>query len=459
MLSNALVALCLAVQWGSPAGGFSQAVIQQAYETITPAICMVSYTSEVTDPATGQVGRRANRALGVICTPDGLVLAHGHMALENSEPYNIEIQVGQGDAQRSYEAMLLEKPDDVNLAFLEIQADEPRRFPYVEFSPRTLALGEPLLILGIMGESLDFVRAIQMRQVSAILEKPRRTYCLDQPMPFGFMTGPVVDAKGVLVGVVGLDLSPEQGGELYTRSQHPLVYQADLFVRYLEERPGETVAGEEPPAWLGVFSQPLTDDLADYWGVPQEGGIVVATIVPGSPADAAGIQRGDIITRFDDTVVRPKLDREVVTFTKLVRETGVGKRVEVNLLRNGNPTTVQVELVERPKAASDAGEYEDEVFGLTVREITQDVRILLNLPEDIQGVIVRRVKSGSVADAAGMAPGVIILRFGEHPVTSLDEFKDAIGKVIEEKPSEVAAFCRFGPRTGYFRLIPRWNGE
>ncbi len=432
--------------------------VQSAYDKVAPAVCVVKYASEITNPNTGRTSRRNTRALGLLVSKDGLVMAHGHMQVDDSEPFAIRVAVGEGDNEKEYDARLLRKPEDVNVCFVQIETDEDISFPYVQFADRTLGLGEPLMLIGLLGDSLDFSRSVLVRRVGSIIEKPRTTYCIDERLLFGFVGSPVINARGEVVGVVGFDLSSTEGGELYVRSGHPLVYQTALYQEFIENPPSED--DEKPEgegAFLGVFTQPLTNDLADYWGLAPDGGVVIGTIIPGSPAAAAGLQMGDVITRFDGVPVKAKQDREVLGFTKLVRDVGAGKTVPVTVLRDGEPVELTVTLAERPKSARDAGEFEDEVFGLTVREITTDVRILLNLSEDVQGVIVRRVKSGSWASLAEIIPGTIILNFGGHPVTNLDDYKAAVEKLKTEKPDEIAVFCRVGARTGFFRIQPRWE--
>ena len=461
MLSSAVaVGFALVSAALAPAGeGFTQDTISEAYEQVAPAICLVTYTSEITNPTSGEATKRNNSALGLIVSPAGLVMTPGHMQKDNAEPFNINVTVGQGDDERKYPAKLLKKPDDVNICFLDIESEERLDLPYVRFQRGAdLVLGQPLLLFGILSEALDFARGIFTCRVGTILEKPRRTYALDSSIRYGFVGGPVVDTRGDLVGVIGFDLTSAEGGDLYVRSGHPLVYQTDLFQQYIEHPPSESVArNAEDDGWLGVFTQPLTEDFAEYWSLPDEGGVIVSSLVPGTPAETAGIQRGDVIINFDGTAIRAKQDREVIGFTKLVRETGVGKTVTIKLLRDGQPIELEATLSSRPKSARDAGEFVDEVFGLTVREITRDVRIMLNLSEDVKGVIVRRVRSGSVAALAGMRPGIIILNLGNYPVASLDEFKDAVKNIANAKPDEVTAFCRAGTATGFFRLQPRWN--
>ena len=273
------------------------------------------------------------------------------------------------------------------------------------------------------------------------------------------LVGLLLIPRGRVVGVIGFDLSSSEGGDLYVRSGHPLVYQASLFKKYINNPPNKEQKEDKDDAWLGVFTQPLTEDLAEYWGLDLDGGLVVSTVVPNSPAAASGFQSGDIITTFAGTPIRAKQDRDVLGFTKLVRETGAGADVQVKILRDGEAMDLDLKLGIRPQNSQDAAEYEDELFGLTVRELTQDVRIALNLSEDVQGVIVRRVRSGSMAQIARMRPGVIIMNIGDYPVTNLDEFKAAIEKVSEAKPNEVPVFARLGSATGFFRLQPRWPEE
>ena len=457
-MSTSILAFVLAVSAAQLDDGFQTRVIQEAYDRYTPAMCLVTYTAEITNPTSGETTKRDNSSLGLIVSAGGLVMAPGHMQLENSEPFNISVAVGQGDEEKKYAAKLLKKPDDVNVCLMQLQVEDKVSFPYVRFTPVvTLHVGDPILLIGILSETLDFSRGIVTTRVTAVLEKPRPTYAIEGAIRYGFVSGPVVDSQGRAIGVVGFDLTTSEGGDLYVRSGHPLVYQAGLFQKYIDNPPVETTLPGGEEAWLGVFTQPLNDDFAEYWGLEKRGGLIISSIVTGSPAEAAGLKPGDVITQFDGTPIRAKQDREVIGFTKLVRESQIGKPVNIKVLRDQQPMDFQITLASRPKSARDAGEYVDEVFGLTVRELTTDVRLLLNLSEDIKGVIVRRVKSGSVADLARMRPGIIIMNLGDHPVASIDEFKAAIEQIAADKPDEVSAFCRAGAATGFFRLEPRWE--
>jgi len=418
---------------------------------------MMTYSTEITNPSTGESVKRNSNALALLVSKDGLLVAHGHMQLENREPFNVKVKVGEGDAEKEYDAKVLTKPDDVNITFLQIEHDEPLDLPHISFDANVpLGVGEPALIFGVFGESLDHARGTYFRRIAAVLEKPRTTYCLDESIPLGFVGGPVITSDGNIVGVVGFDLAPSEGGDVYVRSGHPLVFQSDLFAQYIENPPSEKKE-DENDAWLGILTQPLTDDMAEYWGLEKNGGIVVATLIPGAPAEQAGLQRGDVITQFNGKKMDAKQNNDVFGFTKLVKDTGAGQNATLNLVRNGEPMEIALTLGDRPVSAADAGEYEDKTFGITAREITRELRIQMNLPEEVQGVFVWRVRSGSWASLARLRPGVIILRFGEHPTANLEEFEAAVKAVAAEKPSEIAVFCRAGARTGFFRLQPAWD--
>jgi serine protease Do len=268
----------------------------------------------------------------------------------------------------------------------------------------------------------------------------------------------VITRDGKVAGVVGFDLSAAEGGDIYTRSGHPLVFQTALFREYIENPPSSeaTETGGED-AWLGVFTQPLTDDLAAYWDLPPDGGIIVSTVIPGSPADKSGLRMGDVIVSFNGRPIHAKEDPDVVTFTKVVRESPLGEPLPLQLYRDGEPMEMRLTLLPRPKSGRDANELEDTTFGLTVRELTTDVRIALNLSDEIDGVIVRRVTSGSPAALAGLRPGFVIMTIGGRPVGSLTEYAEAVAAEEEAGNPEVTLFCRVGANTAFFRLQPRWE--
>lgn len=465
IMACAVLALALcALPSSAQAQAFTQGAAAALHQKAEAAIGLLEFGVEMTNPNTGEISRRRNNGLGLVVSPAGLVMTHGHMVRENARPFNITFTIGAKGQEREFEAELLRKPDDVNIAFLQLRSDDPIRLPFLRFAPDAEPkLGMPVMLVGLLGENFDYKASMLPRTVGTVMDTPRTTYVIDDTIRFGYVGAPVFDPRGRAIGVAGYDLSTAEGGEVYTRSGHPLIFHTALFQKYIDNPPVEADLAEddssEGDAWLGVFTQPLTDAFAEYWSLPARGGLIISTVVPGSPAAQVGLTPGDVIVEFNGVPIRAKQDREVLDFTKLVRETGAASDVIVRILREGESVEVPVTLGTRPRMARDADEYEEPYFGLTVREITTDVRIALNLAEDVEGVLVRRVESGSAAQYARMRPGVLILAFGDYRVRSIADFREAVERVASEQPDEIAVFARVGAATGFFRLEPRWDEE
>ena len=454
--------LCLAFAAGPSSadavvssGDLSQSVIEKSFDAVRPSLCLLEYSLEITNTSTGEITLREANSTGVVVAPDGLIVSQGHIMLENRRPLNIKVSFPDKPGKK-YDAQLLHKPEDINLAFIRMTSP-PGKMPHATFEDgAALTVGEPILVLGLLRETMDFAPAIQIRRVGATLKEPRETYALDDAVPFGFVGGPVVTQDGKVFGVVGFDLSTQEGGELYTRSGHPLVYQASLFSKYIVAPPSEENPSNKDDAWLGVYTQPLTDDFAEYWNMPKDGGLIVSTVIQGSPADRSGLRMGDVIVSFNGHPMNAKQDADVLNFTKLVRESPLGEPLPLTLVRGGQVMDLRLTLLPRPKSGREALEAEDPVFGVTIRELTTDVRIALNLSEDVQGVIVRRVRSGSPAAVGGIRPAFVILSVGGRPTPNLQAFTAAVEAEKQAKNAEVNFFCRIGANTAFFRLRPRW---
>jgi len=437
-----------------------QKIYQKTTDDFMPAICKVNYAMEIRNNQSGEMTRRNATAIGLIVSESGIVMTHGHMHLDNRKPLSIKIKIGSGDDEKEYEAVALKKPDDVNIFFLQIESDdEDEKFPYLTFkADETSKIGEPLLSVGLLGPALDYEPGIQAHRIGAIIDDPRLTYCLDRPISFGYIGGPAINQAGDIVGVLGFELTSAEGGDIYTRSGQPMMFQTDLFKKYIDTPPSkESLNGDSDDAWLGVFTQPLTEDFAEYWDLPNEGGVIVSTVIAGSPAQRSGLKSGDVIMSFNERRVTAKQPQDINAFTKMVRESPLEEPLPLKLYREGKPVDIALTLTKRPKAGKDANEFEDKIFGITARELTTDVRIGLNLADDVEGVIIRAVKSGSPAAVGRLRPNFIVMQFGGHEVKNLEDFQAAVDAVSKEKPEEITVFCRVGANTAFFRMQPRWN--
>jgi len=438
---------------------YTPETISKTYAEFKEALVVVEYSIEYYDPRSQQEVKRDLYCLGVVVDRSGLVMVRGHFSLENVKPFNVRVRIDSGTR---YDATVLQKDRRINVAFVKLTPsaeDEDNGgldLPFVPFAASpSLSVGDEIVLLGILPEVLDYEKTFHLGHVASVIETPRRVYTTDFAVPYGMVGGPVINAGGEVVGVIGYDLSSREGGDIYVRAGYPLIYTADLFQHLIDNPPVEEKDLEE--AWLGVFIQPLTDDLAEYWGLEKTGGVVASTIIKDSPAERAGVKRGDVIKVFDGKPITFKEDSEMRDFTRVVRESGIGRTVPVAVIRDGQEMQLSVLLEETPKTTAEAEKHEDKEFGLTVREITADFIIVSDLDPDIEGVVVDRVERAGWASLGGLVPGDIVKEIDGKQVVTLDEFKKILADIKERKPKQIAVFIERGRRTGFLRIEPDWE--
>ena len=179
-------------------------------------------------------------------------------------------------------------------------------------------------------------------------------------------------------------------------------------------------SGEVTRGWLGVMIQDLSQELAEYYGAPDSKGALVAEIVQGDPADKAGIEPKDIITKVDGQQIENS--REL---TRRIAAIPVGRQAEITVLRKGSTQTFKVEIGKREDkkiAARESGREPTDELGLQVSELTPEMSRRLNLQET-KGIIVSAVAPQSKAAEAGFQVGDIIKEINNLSVKSIQDFE------------------------------------
>ncbi|MEZ5479062.1 MAG: PDZ domain-containing protein [Thiolinea sp.] len=159
-------------------------------------------------------------------------------------------------------------------------------------------------------------------------------------------------------------------------------------------------------------------------------GALVASVQPSSPAEQAGVQAGDIIVGFDRTDVESANHLPL-----LVGGTPIGKQVDLQVLRNGQPKDLKVKIDRlqddsRPVELSSADSPAS--LGVAVAALNAEERKATGLDES--GVAVRQVQPGSPADRAGLQDGDVILSINNQPVTTPAELKSQVEQAPQDKP-------------------------
>ena len=175
--------------------------------------------------------------------------------------------------------------------------------------------------------------------------------------------------------------------------------------------------------WLGVGIQQIDDDLRDAFDLPDRRGALVSQVMDGSPADDGGIERGDVILRFDGQDVGEMRDLPTIVST-----TPIGKKVKVDILRKGREKTVKVKVgkLEEPQRIAKVRESESlDELGLEVQDPSPAVLKRFGL-EEADGVVVTKVRPVSPAGDAGLRPGDVILEVSRERVDTAEDLRDKL---------------------------------
>jgi serine protease Do len=225
--------------------------------------------------------------------------------------------------------------------------------------------------------------------------------------------GPLINMQGEVVGINTLIIARGQGIGFAIP-----IDLAKGIVTQLKTK------GEVTRGWLGVTIQDLKGELAEYYGVKGKSGVLVADVVPGDPADKAGIQPKDIIIEVNGQTVNTSRD-----LTNLAANLGVGDKAQVTILRNGKSKTLEVQIGKRPltmASVSKSRQKEKESdYGFELTDLTPEMARRFNL-EQSSGVIVVGVAPNSKADAAGIQQGDLIIEIDHRAVASVKDFKNLI---------------------------------
>jgi serine protease Do len=343
---------------------------------------------------------------GFIVSTDGSVLTNAHV-VEGAE----EIIVRTSD-RREFVATLVGTDKRSDIALLKIEGEG---LPAVKIgASQDLKVGEWVLAIG---SPFGF----ESSATAGIVSAKGRSLPSENYIPFiqtdvainpGNSGGPLFNLDGEVVGV-NSQIYSRTGGFMGLSFSIPI----DVVMEVVDQL---QTKGRVSRGWLGVLIQDVTRELAETFGMKQPRGALVAQILPGSPAEAAKIQPGDIIVTFNG--------RDILTSSALppiVGITPVGDRAKLQVLRGGELVDLEVEIGELPEEeqlASRASEPEKASanrIGLFVSEITPEQREQLSVAAG--GVLVEGVEEGP-AEQAGLMSGDVILMLDNQSVKDMADF-------------------------------------
>ena len=228
--------------------------------------------------------------------------------------------------------------------------------------------------------------------------------------------GPLIDLHGRVVGI-NTAIATRNGGNDGVGFAIPVNMAKSVMESLIHN--GEVVRG-----WLGVAIQPLDEALAKSFGYDSTEGALIGNVLPDSPAAKAGLKAGDIVVKFGDKQIS-----DTQQLRNLAAATAPGTRVRIEVIRNGEPQTVQLLVTQRDtEVASAANREVAEELGLGVTNLTQQEARALDLKPGTQGIVVTQVDPNGLAYMAGIERGMLIVDVQGVPVSNVSEFQRELRK-------------------------------
>jgi len=263
----------------------------------------------------------------------------------------------------------------------------------------------------------------------------------DASINFGNSGGPLVNMRGEAIGM-NTAINPTGQGIGFAI---PINMARDIM--------GQLIAdGKVRYGFIGITLQEMNADLASGLGLDIDHGILVESVLPGYPADDAGVQKKDIIIEYDGETVR-----DAARFRLSVGKTNIGETVPIVVWRDGKKKNLKIKIAERPEDAVVAATEptsEGAWLGLHVSGVSsREVRQQYNVPRGQKGVIVLEVEEGSPADEAGIREGDIITEVYSNTVDDIDEYLKVADK-LKEREAPIAFLVKRGRSTTYIPVKP-----
>jgi serine protease Do len=376
-----------------------------------------------------QAPRSHGMGSGFVIDPSGVILTANHVVADAEQ---VKVKLPDG---REYIATDVKTDPKTDIAIVRIKPEGS--LPALRLgNSDNLEIGDWVLAIG---SPFGLDATVTAGIISAKGRGPRITeredfLQTDAAINPGNSGGPLINIHGEVVGI-NTAISTRSGGYDGVGFAIP-INLASWVVEQLVER------GEVTRAYLGIAIQEVDNDLSKQFDVPVGKGAVVTQVMPDSPAEAAKLEAGDLVLKFNGKDVRGSRDLQ-----SIVERLKAGNTYPMQIIRDGKTQTVDVQVKEMPRdytlAATKAapGRPAPEKpkarsvapLGIEIEAVTPEIARQLGYQRAVSGVLISSVKEDSPAANAGLREGMLIEKVGSTRVGTPEEFQAALKQVSLEK--------------------------
>ncbi|HVN24202.1 MAG TPA: DegQ family serine endoprotease [Syntrophorhabdales bacterium] len=353
--------------------------------------------------------KRRSLGSGFIIDKEGYIITNNHV-VERADEITVKVN------GKEYKARIVGRDPKTDLALIKISTPVKDLQPLSLGDSERMRVGDWVIAIGNpFGLEETVTKGIISATGRVIGAGPYDNFLqTDAPINPGNSGGPLLNLKGEVIGINTAIVASGQGIGFAIP-----INTAKLITTQLREK------GAVTRGWLGLTLQNMTPDIAQALGLKESGGVLVADVLPGGPAEAAGVQKGDVIVRFNGKEVKTTGD-----LSRLVAETPINNTVTVRALRKGVQQDIAIKITEAPRetTAPTARTQTGADLGMQVDAILEKYQRQFQL-RDRTGVVVVSVAPGSAAEKAGIQAGDIIKELNRFSVRNLSEYRTLVRQV------------------------------
>ncbi len=348
---------------------------------------------------------------GFIFTPDGYIMTNNHVVAD-ADKVTVRLEDG-----REFKGKVVGADPHSDVAVVKIDAKNLPVLPLgdsdkLEVGEWVIAVGNPF---GLSHTITAGIVSAKGRSSVGITDYENFIQT-DAAINPGNSGGPLVNLDAQAVGI-NTAIFSRSGGYMGIGFAIPINMAkaiADQLIKH-----GTVIRG-----YLGIAIQDLTPELAKSFKLKPESGVLVAQVTKNSPAEKAGLKRGDVIVEFDGKPVT-----KAGPFRNRVALKTPGSKTQIKVLRDGKAKTLTVVIGKLPEKGVLTSKSSQQLskLGITVQALTPELAKQLGY-EGLSGVVIAQVDPGSVAAMAGLQPGILIEEVNRVPVKSIDDFQRAVKK-------------------------------
>ncbi len=440
------------------------------FEKVSPAVVSINVTSKVDTSAARRIPgfpfdivprgqgqdpdgdepkapKQMSAGSGFFISADGYIVTNNHV-VENADDIKVVLKDG-----KELKGVVVGRDEGTDLAVVKV---EGHGYPFVDFEnsakPRVgdwvLAVGNPFSLgnTATAGIVSAYNRDIGENFVDYIQ--------IDAPINRGNSGGPTFDTFGRVIGVNTAIFSPS-GGSVGIGFDIPADVASSVTKQLM-------TGGKIKRGYIGATIQNLNEEMAASFGLGGRKGAVVADLVPGGPAQKAGVQPGDVVVAVNGHPVTSPNE-----MTREVAKVQAGDVARLDLFRDGKERTIDVHTGLRPSEAQLAqngglGGGDDDsngapgtpkaspnapILGMNLAPLSPAARQEFNLSDTVHGVVVQGVKGSSDAGDKGLRRGDVIVRAGDREVASAADVSAAVGEWKKAGRSSIPLAINRGGRT------------